>query len=265
MRPGLLLLLGMAQISSPQSTPDAAASWPAPPGLGAPRGALPGCGRYMLAHGRAMPGGEVRHLGTIELSCDPGYELDGPGEATVQCLLGGRFTPGKTCRPISCGKLAVPGGVADPPTAVAYPHVARLTCSRGFRLSTVAGAAERRCLSSGKFSEGARCEPAERWTAANVQHARADLLEELLVTGQGFIAGAFYECHFTLASRSDTCTRISTQVVLFLPVIVSSRGACRVTDVLCACAKQLRRRLLRRQAPCDAWHPPQASLGAAMS
>ena len=221
MRPGLMLLLGMAQISSPQSTPDAAASWPVPPGSGAPRGALPGCGRYMLAHGRAMPGGEVRHQGKIELSCDPGYELDGPGEATVQCLLDGRFTPGKTCRPVSCGKLAVPGGVADPPTAVLYPQVARLTCSRGFRLSAVAGAAERRCLSTGKFSEGARCEPAERWAAANVQHARADLLEELLVTGQDFIAGAFYECHFTLASRSDTCTRISTQVVLFLTVVVS--------------------------------------------
>ena len=219
MQPGLLLLLllALAQTSSPQSTPDAAAARPARPGAGAPRMALPGCGRYRLAHGRALPAGEVRPLGSATLSCDPGYTLAGPGEATVQCLLDGRFTPGKTCEPVSCGKLAVAGGVADPPTEVFYPQAARLACSRGFKLSAAAeGAAEHRCLSSGSFSEGARCEPAERWTAANVQHARADLLEELLVAGQGFIAGAFYECHFTRARRSgDTCTRISSEVSCF--------------------------------------------------
>lgn len=214
----VLLLLGLAQTCSPHSHPDATASRPAPPFPELPVGSA-GCDAYLLAHGRARPTGAVRHISTIALSCDPGYELAGPGDAKVQCLFDGSFTPGKMCRPVSCGALAVLGGIADPSSEIVFPNTATITCGRGYTLSS-SDHAQRRCLSSGRFSDGAHCVPTERWAAADVRHARADLLAELelLVTGQDFIPGAFYECHFTLTRRSGACTRISTEVLFFCQV-----------------------------------------------
>jgi len=207
-----LLLLGLAQTCSPQLHPAEATSSHLGPHIGG--AAAWACGAYKLSHGRARPAGAVQLHSTVLLRCDPGYELDGVGDATVQCLLHGRFTTGRSCRPVSCGALMVPGGIADPSGEIAYPDAAKLTCGRGYRPSP-GGTAERHCLGDGRFSEGMHCEPAERWTAADVQHARADLLAEILVTGQDFVPGAFYECHLTLSSNSGARSRITTQVRVF--------------------------------------------------
>lgn len=203
----LVLLLACLQITSPHSPSDWSDS-----GVSA----LPACGMYLLSHGRARPSGDTRGVGALALTCDPGYVLGGPGDAAVRCKPDGGFTEGKTCRPISCGPLAEPGSIADPPGEILYPNAAKLTCGRGYRLSQ-GRVAERRCLSSGKFSDGASCHPAETWNSINVQHARSDRLADLrlLVDGQGFIAGAYYECHLTRGGVAETCTRISSQVSYF--------------------------------------------------
>jgi hypothetical protein len=213
-----LLLLDFVRISSPQVQSDVNFSRPAPPFPVSWTGAA-GCEAYHLEHGRTWPMGAVRHLSIVGLSCDPGYELSGPGDSSVQCLLDGSFTWGKTCKPISCGKLAEPGSIAEPPGEIFYPNAAKLTCGRGYVLS-YSDSNERRCLSNGRFSEGATCKPAEQWSSADVQHARADLLMELelLITGKDFVIGAFYECHLTNTKRSGACTRSSTEVLFLLPM-----------------------------------------------
>ena len=202
---GALALLASLQITSLQSPAELPAG-----SARAPRS----CGDYALRHGRARPTGALRAPGSFALACDPGYVLRGPGEDTVRCRPDGSFARGKECRPISCGALAEPGGIADPPGEVFYPNAAKLSCGRGYVLSQ-GRSADRRCLSSGRFSDGARCEPAERWTAANMAHARADRLAdlELLIDGQNFIAGAYYECHLTRVGGLETCARISTLVI----------------------------------------------------
>ena len=204
---GALALLASLQITSLQSPAELPTG-----GARAPRS----CGEYALGHGRARPTGALRTPGSFALACDPGYVLGGPGEDIVRCRPDGSFTPGRECRPISCGALAEPGGIADPPGEVFYPNAAKLSCGRGYVLSQ-GRPADWFCLSSGRFSDGARCEPAERWNAGNVAHARADRLAdlELLVSGQDFVAGAFYECHLTRVGGAETCARISTLV--FLP------------------------------------------------
>ena len=197
------------------------------------------CGPYSLAHGRARPATPVPLLASVALRCEHGYQLAGPGEANVQCLKNGTFTEGKTCWPVSCGALAVPGGIADPPGEIVYPRSARLACGRGYKLSP--GSTSRQCLGSGYFSKGASCLPAESWTKASVLHARADLLAELeiAITGRDFTPGAFYECHLTRRSLLGDFVRVSTMAIATSP----TRLRCSKPKALFAGGESCRARL----------------------
>jgi hypothetical protein len=207
-----LLLLEFAQISSLYSSDVDAPTRLSLLGLNSSATGSK-CGPFVLSNGQARPSGAVPYWSTVRLSCAPGYRLDGRGNPTVRCLGNNNYTEGKTCRPVSCGRLAVAGGIADPPGEIFYRDTVKLACGRGYRLS--AGSAHRRCLSSSHFSDGALCEPSESWAGANVQHARADLLTEraILIAGHNFMSGAFYQCHLASARNSGSRTLLSTEVI----------------------------------------------------